>query len=69
MPAAHTLNTWWRSHPLADRARANLAITGLIILCIGWLIRSAAVTFVGAAAWAPAASILFADWLSRGVGR
>ncbi len=69
MPAAHTLNTWWRSHPLADRARATLAIAGLIILCIGGIIRSASVTFVGAVAWGPAAGMLVADWVSRGVGR
>jgi len=69
MPAAHTLHTWWRAHPFAVRARATVAIAGLIILCLGWIIRSAAVTFIGAMAWGPAASILVADWVSRGVGR
>ena len=69
MSLIDALLVWWRSHPLAVQVRAALTIAGLIVFGMGWTIRSATVTLVGAATWAPAASILVADWVSRGVGR
>ena len=69
MSLIDALLVWWRSHPLAVQARATLAIAGLIVFGTGGTIRSATVTLVGAATWASAASILVADWVSRGVGR
>ncbi len=49
--------------------RAVSAGAGLVLLAVAWLTGSVHVAAVGAVLWVPAATLIAADLLSRGVGR